>query len=341
MSWTSVTTMSANGPVMQIDPPTSNRLDAEPSADASASPSLLPDRPIPWFIRARIAFVRGFLMTYARCFGLSGLYKLGQAFATLEYLSDYKRRRRVDRKLVQYFHDDFTPAQRRRITWRYFMRVRCDKMFYTIMDRIPRAKLMNRIKPKGQEYVDAALSDGKGVYIALCHFGAAHVAGLMGALLGYDIAGVRDGRESHVRRYIQKKYRDTFPEVAKMNIVLASSFPRMLYRHLKKNGVVASLLDVERQRGDNTKTVPVTLFGETRNILAGPVQIALRNGAPTIQGFVVSRRNFYYQLIVTPPLLTPEQAQGDEDAAIANTLQRYAAGVEAFARRHPDHLMNI
>jgi hypothetical protein len=25
---------------------------------------------------------------------------------------------------------------------------------------------------------------------------------------------------------------------------LASSFPRMLYRHLKKNGIVASLLDV-------------------------------------------------------------------------------------------------
>jgi lauroyl/myristoyl acyltransferase len=87
--------------------------------------------------------------------------------------------------------------------------------------------------------------------------------------------------------------------------------------------------------------VPVTLFGETRNLLAGPVQIALRNGAPTIQGFVVSRRNFYYQLIVTPPLLDPSKFSGDEEAAISETLRHYAAGVEAFARRHPDHLMNI
>jgi lauroyl/myristoyl acyltransferase len=326
--------MPSTEPIIQGDRP-ANREDRLEAASAS------PDRPIPWIVRARIALVRGFLMTYARCFGLSGLYKLGQAFATMEYLSDYNRRRRVHRKLVQYFGDRYSPAQRRRITWRYFMRVRCDKMFYTIMDRIPRAKLMNRIKPKGQEHVDAALARGKGVYLALCHFGAAHVAGLMGALKGYDIAGVRDGRESHVRRYIQNKYRETFPEVAKMNIVLASSFPRMLYRHLQKNGVVASLLDVERQRGDNTKTVPVTLLGETRNILAGPVQIALRNGAPTLQGFVVSRRNFYYQLIVTPPLLDPAKARGNEDAAITETLQHYAAGVEAFAKRHPDHLMNI
>ncbi len=327
--------------VMQLEPPSPRLPDDERSAESPEKGAPAPDRPIPWLVRARIAFVRGFLMTYARCFGLSGLYKLGQGFATLEYLSDYKRRRRVDRKLIQYFKDQFSPAQRRRITWRYFMRVRCDKMFYTIMDRIPRGKLMNRIKTKGREHVDAALADGNGVYIALCHFGAAHVAGLMGALLGYDIAGVRDARESHVRRYIQKKYRETFPEVAKMNIVLASSFPRMLYRHLKKNGVVASLMDVERRRGDTTKTVPVTLFGETRNLLAGPAQIAVRNGAPIIQGFVVSRRNFYYQMIVTPPLLNPDEARGDEDAAIADTLRRYAAGVEAFAKRHPDHLMNI
>lgn len=323
------------------EPPTTKLPDDDRSAESPEKNAPAPDRPIPWLVRARIAFVRGFLMTYARCFGLSGLYKLGQGFATLEYLSDYKRRRRVDRKLVQYFRDQFSPAQRRRITWRYFMRVRCDKMFYTIMDRIPRGKLMNRIKTKGKEHVDAALTDGKGIYIALCHFGAHHVAGLMGALMGYDIAGVRDGRESHVRRYIQNKYRETFPEVAKMNIVLASSFPRMLYRHLKKNGVVASLLDVERQRGDNTKTVPVTLFGETRNLLAGPAQIAIRNGAPIVQGFVVSRRNFYYQLIVTPPLLDPSQAHGDEDAVVTDLLQRYAVGVEAFAKRHPDHLMNI
>ena len=151
-------------------------------------------RPIPLLIRARIWFVRCFLMAWVRLFSMSGLYKLGQLFGTLEYLTDYKRHRRVRNKLRSLFKDEFPPAWHRRMAWRYFMRIRCDKMFYTIMDRIPRGKLMNRIKMFGRENLDAALADGKGVYVALCHFGAHHVAGLMTALLGYRLAGVREPR---------------------------------------------------------------------------------------------------------------------------------------------------
>jgi lauroyl/myristoyl acyltransferase len=296
--------------------------------------------PIPPLVRARIAAVRVFLVAWSKAFSMSGLYKLGQFFGTLEYLTDYKRRRRVYTKLGSLFKDEFPRSWYRKTTWRYFMRVRCDKMFYTIMDRIPRGKLMNRIKMFGREDLDAAIAKNRGVYVALCHFGAHHVAGLMAALLGYRLAGVRDPKESHVRRYIQDKYRETFPEVAEMQMFHTTSFPRAIYRQFKEKKIVASLLDVDRSRGDNTRTMPVTIFGETREFLTGPVQIAVRCGAPTLQGFVESRKNFYYRLIVTPLLIVPEGAD-DEDGVISRVLQRYADGVEAFARRHPDHLMNI
>lgn len=300
----------------------------------------VPPPPIPPFVRVRIVFVRIFLMGWARLFSLSGLYKLGQFFGTLEYLVDYHRRRRVHAVLRALFKDEQPASWRRRMTWRYFMRIRCDKMFYTIMDRIPRGKLMNRIKMHGRENLDAALADGSGVYVALCHFGAHHVAGLMTALLGYRLAGVRDPKESHVRRYIQNKYRETFPEVAEMKIFHATSFPREIFRQFKENKIVASLLDVDRIRGETTRTFPVRFFGETREFLIGPIQIALRCGAPTVQGFIESRKNFYYRLIVTPPLIRPEEGL-EEEAAIAAVMQRYADGVERFAREHPDHVMNI
>ncbi len=297
-------------------------------------------RPIPLLVRARIACVRAFLVGWTRLFSLSGLYLLGQFFGTLEYLTDYKRRRRVRAKLASFFKDEFPAAWHRRMTHRYFMRVRCDKMFYTIMDRIPRGKLMNRIKMFGRENLDAALAEGNGVYVALCHFGAHHVAGLMTALLGYRLAGVRDPKESHVRRYIQEKYRETFPEVAEMKMSHASSFPREIYRSFRENKIVASLLDVDRRRGDKTRTLPVIFFGESRDFLTGPVQIAVRCGAPTLTGFVESRKNFYYRMIVTPPLVEPKDFADKEDI-IADVLQQYADGVEAFAREHPDHLMKI
>ena len=296
--------------------------------------------PIPAFVRFRIATVRAFLMGWVACFSLSGLYKLGRLFGTLEYLTDYKRRRRVDQKLRLFFKEHRPPSWRRRMTRRYFMRIRCDKMFYTIMDRIPRSKLMKRIKLQGGRHIDEALASERGVYVALCHFGSHHIAGLMMALLGYHIGGVRDPKESHVRRYIQQKYRETFPEVSKMRMFPATSFPRGIYRYLRGNRIVASLLDADRKRAEHTKTAPVRLFGEERQLLIGPLQIAIRCGATTLQGFVVSRRNFYYQLILTPPLIDSETVK-DEDEIIAGVLQRYADGVEQFAHQRPDHLMNI
>jgi len=291
-------------------------------------------------VLARIWFVRVFLMGWSRCFSLSGLYMLGRFFGTLEYLTDYKRRRRVDRKLRQFFKDEFPASWRRRVTWRYFMRIRCDKMFYTIMDQLPRSKVMRRIRLLGEDNITHAQSKGSGVYVALCHFGSHHIAGLMMALLGYHIAGVRDPKESPVRRFVQQKFRETFPEVSKMKMFPATSFPRGIYRHLQCNNIVASLLDADRKRGRQTKTVPVTMFGEERDCLIGPLQIAIRCGATTLQGFVVSRKNFYYQLIVTPPLIDAD-AVTDETQTIANVIQHYADGVERFARDHPDHLMNI
>lgn len=298
------------------------------------------DRPIPLFVQVRIAFVRAFLMGWSRLFSMSGLYLLGRVFGTLEYLVDYKRRRRVHVKLRSLFKNEQPPSWFRHHTRRYFMRVRCDKMFYTIMDRIPRGKLMNRIKLHGRENMDNALAKGNGLYVALCHFGAHHVAGLMTALLGYKVVGIRDPRESPVRRYIQKKYRETFPEVAGMEMFMASSFPRAVYRQFKANKLVASLLDVDRSRGETTRTMPVRFFGETRDFLVGPIQIAIRCGATTAQGFIESRKNFYYGLIVTPPLIDPANI-AEEEHTVAGALQRYADGVERFVREHPDHVMNI
>lgn len=300
------------------------------------------ERPIPLGTRLRIGFVRGFLVFYARCLGLSGLYRLGRFFGTLEYFCDYRRRGRVHRKLQSLFRDEMSRSRLREVTWRYFMRVRCDKMFYTIMDRIPRGKLLNRIKIKNVHHVDDGLARGKGLYVALSHYGSHHVAGLMMALRGYKLAGVRDPKESHVRRYIQQRYRETFPEVAAMKLVYASSFPRVIYRHMQSNAIVASLLDVDRNRGENTKTCNVTFCGQERQWLTGPVQMAVRCGATIIQGFVVSRKNFYYQLIATPPLVDPEiAANSEEDAVVSGILQTYATAVEQFVREHPDHVMNI
>src|SRR5882672_5383480 len=92
-------------------------LDVSPADDGQAPPS---EKPIPLATRARIGFVRSFLMLWIRCFSLSGLYMLGRAFGTLEYFIDYRRRGRVHRKLRSMFKDEYSASWRRRMARRYF-----------------------------------------------------------------------------------------------------------------------------------------------------------------------------------------------------------------------------
>ena len=82
------------------------------------------------------------------------------------------------------------------------------------------------------------------------------------------------------------------------------------------------------------------IFGKERRFLTGPVQIALRCRASIIQGFVVSRKNFYFHLHGMPPLIDPELAE-DNPECIQTILQRYADNIQEHVRTHPDHISKL
>lgn len=298
------------------------------------------DEALPLWSRLKFDFVRLFLWGWARCFSLSGLYQLGQFFGTCEFLLDYNRRRRVRRRLELFFSEGLPRRRRLAITWRYFMRIRCDKMLYTILDKVPREKLLKRIKWFGREHLDEALSHERGAYIMLSHFGSHHVAGFVMALLGYSLAGVRDPREARLRRYVQQKYAETFPEVAAMKMFYADTFPRVIYRYFQSNNVVCTALDVDRFRGEHLKTCPVTIFGQRKEFLTGTLQIALRSRAAIMQGFMISRKNYYYRWELSAPLIDSE-TEADTPETVAQLMQHYADEIEAHARTYPCHLMKI
>lgn len=301
-----------------------------------------PARRLGWYTRAKLGLVRWFLLIWVRGFSLKGLYLLGRHFGTIEYLINFRRRARYRRELRRIFADGIERSREKQTIREYFRRTRCDKLFYVIFDRLPKDKIMRRIKFHGREHLDAALGRGNGIYVMLSHHGSHHVAGLLMALLGYKCAGVRDRNEGATRVYVQQKYAETFPEIAAIRLLYADSFPRDIYRCFQENYVVGSALDVGRVRGAALKTCPVRVFGEQREFLTGTLQIALRCQATVAQAFVVSRPNFYFRLIVSPPLQVPDGAPGaDSPARVAELMQRYADGIEAHMREHPDHLSRV
>lgn len=298
------------------------------------------ERRLGWYARAKFGVVRWFLWSWARAFSLKGLYLLGRSWGSLEYWINFHRRRRYREALNAVFPEGLDKARRERIVREHFCRTRCDKFLYLIFDRLPREKILRRIKFHNRAELDAALARGNGVYVMLSHHGSHHVAGLLMALSGYKCAGVRDRNEGGIRRYVQEKYAETFPEFAAIRVLYADSFPRDIFRCFQENRVVGTALDVGRVRGVTLKTCPVEIFGETREFLTGTLQIALRCKATILQAFVVSRPNFYYRLIAMPALQVPKSGEENPEL-IAALMQRYADGIQAHVREHPDHLSRV
>jgi KDO2-lipid IV(A) lauroyltransferase len=314
----------------------SDRLDGAQPRAADTS------RHVGWYTRAKFGLVRWLLSLWAQAFSLKGLYLLGRWFGTLEYLVNFRRRGRYRRELRRVFPAGLKRSREKQIIRAYFRRTRCDKLFYVIFDRLDKERILRRIKFHGRQYLDEALQRGNGIYVMLSHHGSHHVAGLLMALLDYECAGVRDRNEGASRVYMQQKYAETFPAFAAIRMLYADSFPRDIYRCFRENRVVASALDVGRVRGTALKTCPVRIFGETREFLTGTLQIALRCRATVAQAFVVSRPNFYFRLIVRPPVYVPSGGtDGDPPQLVAEVMQRYADGIEAHVREHPDHLSRV
>ena len=290
--------------------------------------------------RLKFEIARTFLHAWARLFSLKGLYLFGQFFGTCEWLINYKRRRRFYERLDQIYGKAYSTKDarfRRTACWRHFMRIRCDKLLYLIFDKLPREKILKRIRFHDQHLLDEALAKGKGVYVCLSHFGSHHVLILLTALLGYKAAGVRDRNEGALRRYMQQKYEETFPEFREMRMFFADTYPRDIYRAFNEGYIVATALDVGRDRGAHLKTAKVTMFGQEREFLTGTMQIALRCGAPILQGFVVSRKNFYFRLISTGPLIEPERA-ADTPEILQEVMQKYADNIANHVYHYPCHI---
>ena len=174
----------------------------------------------------------------------------------------------------------------------------------------------------------------------LSHHGAHHIAGMLLALRGYKVAGVRDRHEGGLRRYVQDRLDRLYPEFQRMRVLFSDSYPRDIFRCYRDGYAVGSAMDVNRARSAGQKTETVTVFGEERAYLTGPLQMALRCKAPALQAFIVAKSRFRYHLDIVATLIDPETVT-DEDAAVSEAMRAYAANIETHLRATPTLITKI
>ena len=290
----------------------------------------------------RVAFttVRGFLWGFASLFSLRGLYVFGQFFGTLEWLVNYKRRRSFRRRLDLLLGDALTRRQRGAETRRFFLRTRCDKIFYLIFDKIPRQKALARFHYRGTELIDRALERGRGCFVAMSHHGSYHVGAMLMALRGYRIMAVRDQHEGAMRRFVQQMYDRRYPEFRQMGVLYADTYPRDIYRSFGDNYIVGAALDIHHSRGEQKRTARVNILGQQRDFLVGTLLVALRSGAGIAQGFVISEKNFHYRLDILGPLVENPEV-GETPELVQSAMQAYARNIEEYTRQYPSHVSRV
>lgn len=296
--------------------------------------------PIPVHARFKLAAQRWVLILIAKCVSINGLYFLGRIFGLCEWMINYKRRRRFHKRMKYIFGSTYDPIKMRGACRGFFVRTRCDKIYYLIIDLLPPEEVLGRVEFATRTNVDQSLARGGGAYLAVSHFGAHHIAANTLAQMGYKMAGVRDRNEGAMRRYIQQRLVQRLGQDHAAIMFFADAFPRDLFRWFHANGILASALDTTRSRDSHLKRATVQLFGESRSFLTGPVQIALRCRAVIHEAFVISKPNFHYEIVVSDPLIDPDSA-ADTPQIVQQVMQSYAARLETHARRYPDHVSRV
>ncbi len=186
----------------------------------------------------------------------------------------------------------------------------------------------------GAEHLEAGVSGGRGMVLALPHLGNWEFAGPLGDRIGFELVAVAENLEN-------RRVRDWFVEMRRqmgIGVVLATggfAVMRSLEAVLARNGAVALLCD----RDLKGRGVTVEFFGEQTTLPAGPVSLALRTGAPLLPAAAYFGPDGTHRVVIRPPIRLPESSS--RSAALVEGTQLLAVELETLIRQAPEqwHLL--
>lgn len=180
------------------------------------------------------------------------------------------------------------------------------------------------------EYVVPALSEGRGVVLALPHLGGWEWAGRWLADRGHRVTAVVERIEPPE---LFEWFAQLRAELGMTIVPLGDGAARELLAALSRNDVVCLLSDRDLQRTG----VEVEFFGERTTLPAGPAMLGLRAGTPVLPTAVYfrGRSGNGHHGWVRPPLDTSRTPGARLRDDVARVTQDLAHELEILIRRAP------
>ncbi|MBU4450243.1 MAG: lysophospholipid acyltransferase family protein [Actinobacteria bacterium] len=203
--------------------------------------------------------------------------------------------------------------------------------FMTVADflkhtRVSKEKLKQRIEITGVENLDKALENGKGVVIFTAHIGNFEWGACRVAAEGYSMwaAGLSRPYEPTNKFFESRR-------LAKgVRILYVNKSILNIFRILKNNEIIAIPTDWDSQGTAHIHD----FFGKKAYIPSGPVEVAMKSGAPLIPAFIY-RKNKYNHFMELEKPLKLETKGGKKELIDINTAKMIKV-LQKYIKEHLD-----
>jgi len=194
-------------------------------------------------------------------------------------------------------------------------------MDFLLLGSLSPAELMARVSVDSRDQLDAAISRGRGVIMAVPHMGSWDMAGSYAGALGYRISAVADRFPGSLNDAVVGTRQRFGLDV----ITLGRSAVRAITNALHANRIVALLCDLEQGPG-----VSVRFFGRRAIVPGGPAAFAIKTGAALMPACQFATAPGRYHIHLDPALTVND---GETKEAV---MQRVIERFEDFIKERPD-----
>jgi len=209
--------------------------------------------------------------------------------------------------------------------WRNFARGMCET---TCSVYHSKEEILSAIGIQGEEHLQSALKQGKGVIALSAHLGNFTMIGPRLAACGYPFSAVvKQPKDQRFARLIDE-YR------GRVGVKTISAKPRreaarQILKALRRNEVVLMVADEFKSGG-----VEVEFLGRTASAPRGPVTLALRAGASVVPMFLTRDQEDRLTLHIWPEIDFVKS--GDLQQDVNSNVALFTQELESMVRRYPD-----
>lgn len=266
-------------------------------------------------------------MTSALARGLFGrlLVALGAAVGLLAYALGVRRRIALE-GLARAFPalDD---RGRRALARQAYRQLGVSVAEIVLSRRVADADLERVVRFEGFERYEAARALGKGVVVAVAHFGNWELLGRACARRGVPLTVItRTLRGRANRAFLAARREGGMRDIPDKG---SSAAAVALLRRGETLGIAVD------QNMRPSRGVFVDFFGESACTTPAAAVLSLRCGAPLLAAFPVREADGTHRVLVVGPFVPPPGAKGH--AAVLAVTQAVTRAVEDVVRAHPDH----